>query len=310
VNEEIDPTQACDQNVLRDIADWRASGTAGSPLIEGLCGSDDYVGVWEHFALASFGRDPNRVLDLAAQLFERYRTPRGVRIPETDRQDNSAQPVFPQEPFSAMWRFATRHIQRDEASLGWLECQVRQAMPSSLALVNDLYYYWASVRNGVSPEDRAHIRHVIHDLARQQLRTGEDLLRVSHPELVYGVYQLVFPPDSDAGPSELRGLPYWDWLGPVVLEALRANRTRFARDVGHLLSNSRRGEYQGVEIYEVDRELLTGFFGTASAEVIGLLASARESFNGRDREFLDQIVRSASSHTESTSNHEVIIDAR
>src|SRR6185312_8497086 len=127
VNEEIDPTQACDQNVLRDIADWRASGTAGSPLIEGLCGSDDYVGVWEHFALASFGRDPNRVLDLAAQLFERYRTPRGVRIPETDRQDNSAQPVFPQEPFSAMWRFATRHIQRDEASLGWLECQVRQA---------------------------------------------------------------------------------------------------------------------------------------------------------------------------------------
>jgi hypothetical protein len=294
VNEEIDPGQARDQTILRDIADWRASRRAASPLMAGLCASEDYVGVWEHFAPESFGHDPNLVLVLAEQLLEHFRTPGGARVPGTERPADSAGPVFPEAAFLAMWRFANRYIHRDEASRNWLERQVRLAMPSSLALVNDLYYYWASAPHGVIRlEDRAHIRRVIHELAREQLRSGEDLLRVSHPELVYGVYQLVFPPDSGDEPSECRGLPHWDWLGPVVLDALRANPARFARDVGHLISNSRRGEHPGIEIYEVDRGLLTGFFGEAAGEVIDLIGSARENFTGRDREFLEQLVRSA-----------------
>ena len=251
-------------------------------------------------APGTFAQDPARMLVLADHILERYRTARGARIPETNSQVDLAQPVFPEAAFLATWRYANRHVCRDGASRDWLERQVRLAMSSSLALVNDLYYYWASVRSGiVRPEDRSHIRCVVHQIAREHLRNGGDLLRAIHPDLAYGVYQLVFPPDSDADTSELRGLPHWDWFGPVMLDALRMNPARFAREVGHLISNSRRGEDPGVEIYEVDRDLLAGFFGEAASEVINLVETVRESFSGRDRDFLDQLVRSATAPQDS-----------
>ena len=295
VTEEIDRDQARDQTVLRDLAGWRASPRSASPLIAGMCASEDYVRVWEHFAPRSLGDDRSLILVLAEQLLAYFRTPRGARVPAREGIVDSAQPVFPEAPFLAVWRYANRFVPKDRASRDWLERQVRLAMTSSLALVNDLYYYyWASAEYGIiRPEDRAYIRHLIHDLASKQLRNGEDLLRVSHPEVVYGVYQLVFPPDSDAGASELRGLAHWDWLGPLLLDALRANPARVAREVAYLISKSRRGEHSGIGIDQIDRSLLDGFFGSAAAEVINLLAAARENFAGRDREFLEQLVRSA-----------------
>lgn len=298
VNEEIDPDHTRDQVVFRDVAEWRASPRVASPLVEGMCGSVDYVGVWEHFAPGLFGQDPERVLVLADHILEHYRTARGARIPEPDRQTDAVLPVFPETAFIGVWRFANRRVRPGKASREWLERQVRLAMPSSLALVNDLYYYWTGQHGITRPEDRAHIRRVILDLSREQFRCGADLLRVSHPDLAYGLYQLVFPPESEAGPSELVGLPHWGWLGPIVLDALRANPARIARDVGFLISNSRRGVHPAIEIHEVDRARLDGFFGEAGPEVIALIAAASECFSGRDREFLDQLVRSASAPEE------------
>lgn len=298
VNEEIDPDHTRDQAVLRDVAQWRASPQVASLLVKGMCWSADYVWVWEHYAPGLFGRDPERVLVLADHILEHYRTALGARFPDADRQAVTIRPVFPEAAFLGVWRFAHRHVRRDEASRDWLERQVRLAMPSSLSLVNDLYYYWTGQYAITRPEDRPYIRNVIYDTARKEFRSGADLLRASHPDLAYGVCQLVYPPESDGEPSELVGLPHWEWLGPIVLDALRANPARLARDVGFLISNSRRGAHPAIEIYEVDRARLTGFFGEAAAEVIALIAAARESFSGRDREFLDQLVRSASAPEE------------
>lgn len=296
VNEEIGPHEVRDQIVLQDIADWRASPRMASPLIEGLFASEEYVGMWEHFAPGLFGHTPGLILELAEQLLARFRTPRGARLA------SAAGHFELHAAFAVAWRYAHRNVLRDDTSRDWLERQVRAAMPSSLALVNDLYYYWASVEGGiVRPEDRAHIRRIIHELARGQLRSGRDLLSLSHPELAYGVHNLVFPDDSNAEPSELRGLPHWDWLGPVALDALRANPARFAREVGLLISNSRRGEQPWISLHEVDRKLLEGFFNSAATEVMDLLASARESFVGADRDFLDQLVRSAALPEEPTA---------
>ena len=208
---------------------------------------------------------------------------------------DSACPAFPEAAFLAMWRYAGNgHIQKDDASRGWLERQVRLAMPSSLSLVNDLYYYWASARYGIiKPEDRAYIRRVIYELAEKQLQSGKDLLRVSSSELPYGVSRLVFP-SKDDGASEYYGLPHWSWLGSVVLDALRTS-PKFARDVGHLILNFRHDGHPGIETYQIDHDLLAGFFGSvaAAAEVIDLIASMKENFTGRDRESIEQLARSA-----------------
>jgi len=290
INEEIDSSEARDQTVLQDIANWRASPNANSPLIVGLCASDDYVSVWERFARGSFSSDAALPLVLADQLIERFRTPYGARIHVANGR------VDPASAFIAIWRYANRNLQRGEEAHNWLERQVRLAMPMSLALVNDLYYYWASAQYGIiRPEVRAYIRRVIFEVARGELRTGEDLLRVSHPEFAYGIYQLVFPPDSEEEVSEYRGLPHWEWLGRIMIEALRTNPARLARDIGHLISNRRRADPPTIDTFEVDRDLLTGFFGTAASEAINLIASARNSFSGVDRSFLEQIIHSAGS---------------
>ena len=299
VNEEIDPGQARDQTVLRDIADWRASPRLASPLIVGMCASEDYVGVWEYLAPRSFGDDRSLILALAEQLLMHSRTPRGARVPVAEGIVDSGQPIFPEAAFLAISKYAIRVDPKDEATRDWLEHQVRLAMPSSLALVNDLYYYWATGEHAIiRPEDRPYIRRLIHELASKQLRSGEDLLKVSHPEIVYGVYQLVFPPGSDHGASDLRGLAHWGWLGPILLDAIRTNPARLAREVAYLISKSRRGQYLGIEICEIDRDLLDGFFGSSASEVMKLIASVRENFSGRDREFLESLIQSAAIHLE------------
>ena len=293
VNEKIDPTDVRDQTVLRDINDWRSSCAAPSALVSGLASGGDYVAVWEHFAATTFGSESSLVLVLADQVLAGYRTPRGVRALGWDGQPDPVQPVFPEAAFSALRCLAGRNVIPDDAVRDWLENQVRLAIPSSLSLVNDLYHDWASIRwNMVRPESRAYIRTVICRLAQEQLRTADDLLRVLPTTGVhYCLYQLVFPPDSEEGPSVCRGLPHWAWLGRIVLEAVRADRPLSPLEAGYLFADRQHG-HPGLTNWEVDRRLLTGFFGDAAAEVIAWMAAARERFTGQDRQFLNQVVSS------------------
>ncbi len=298
VNEEIGPGEVRDQKVLKDIADWQTSPTAEAPLIAGLRQGGDYVEMWEHFAPSSFCYKQRLILQLAEQLLTYFRTPRGVRV----RLDKTnIDPDYPEDWFVAVWRCANRKVPKDIFSRNWLESQVRLAMGSSLSLVNDLYSYYASIQNGVllNEETRSYIRGGIHTLAQEQLRSGEDLLRVIHPDLAHDVYELVFPSDVERPPSAFRGVEHWDWLGPVLLNTLKTNPAKVALKVGILILSDRRGEQPGIVIYEIDRSLLTRFFGEDSDEVIRLLASASENFNGRDREFLEELVQSANVPPES-----------
>jgi hypothetical protein len=294
INEELDQAEEQDQTVLRDMADWLATRNPAAALIDGLSTREDYVAVWEHHAPAVFGHDGAISLQLAEQVLARHRNPRGARTPGQRPHPIFGDAVLPDAAFGGVWRYANRRVEKNDASREWLERQIRLAMPVSLSLVNDLYYYWASPRSGiVRTEDRPRVRRLIHELAREHLQSGDDLIRLSHPELPYGGYQLVFPPDSDDGPSELRGEAHWAWLGPALLDALRREPRLFAQQVGHLVSESRRGEYPGAEIAFVVPERLAAFFGESGGEVIRLLAEERDRSDGQARQFLDQLVRSA-----------------
>jgi hypothetical protein len=201
----------------------------------------------------------------------------------------------PPDGFIALWRRAHRRVRPDEVSVQWLEEQIRSAMPHSLTLVLDLYYYWASMQHGIiRREDQARVRRAVYQMSRELFRAGQDLIRVTHPERRYDLYQLVFPPgDQDEGPSEYRGVSHWNWLGPIVLDALRREPHLFAFKIAHLIAEGRRGEVLADQVYQTIPERLHDFFGNDADQVIELLTQERDRVAGSDREFLDQVVRTA-----------------
>ncbi len=233
VNEEIEPQHVRDQVVIAEMRGWLADRNPNGQLVDGLIREEDYAGRWEHFSTGGEWDGPT-LLCLSAAVLARFRDQLG------SRRTVGEVPHFPPFAFGVLWRQASRRVRHDEASLLWLEEQIRLAMPSSLMLVVDLYYYWASTRNGIiRNEDRGRIRRLVLQLAREYLRSVEDLIRVCHPE-PYDLYQLVFPPgDEEDGPSECRGPEHWTWLGPIILYALGREPRLFAPKVAGLISDRR-----------------------------------------------------------------------
>lgn len=297
VSEEVDAEHMRDQIVLRDIQEWAVSREACSALVVGLCTHPDYADVWEHYAPACFRQDREAFLCLADQVLGRFRTARGARVPGQPPHPLFPDAVLPHAAFAAVWRYANRTMPPGDESREWLEQQIRLAMPTSLPLVNDLYYYWASPQSGiVRSVDRRSLRQCILEAARDHIRSADDLIRISHPDQPYGVYRLVFPPDTDEGPSDCTGAEHWNWLAPVLLDALRREPGRFAVQVAHLISHDRRGEPGTGVMHQVRPDVLTDFFGEAAVEVVRCLADQRGRCDGRDRELLVQVVRSAEQH--------------
>jgi hypothetical protein len=291
-NEEIEPDQARDQVVLRDLHEWLRNRDLRSTLVSRIHEGGDYLKVWEHHAPSAFADDPTALLKLSEQILARLRTAHGSR----------ASGENPREPFIVLWRCANRLVHHNAESREWLENQIREAMPNSLCLVLDLYYYWASPSSGiVRIEDREQIRRLIHELCKEQFHSGEDLIRVTHPEVQYDFYWLVYPPDGNEAPSALREVGDWRWLGPMLLDALRRKTLLFGLKIGHLISNRRTDDNAGHQVYHVVLETLTSLFGNNTDEVLLLLQEALASAEGQDRDFLEQVVRSAKTQQKGAS---------
>jgi hypothetical protein len=283
-NEEIDPNQVRDQVVLDDLHDWLRTRDTSSALVERIYEGGDYLNRWEHYTEPGFISEPAGLLQLAGQILNRLRTAHGTRASGPEVHD----------AFADVWRRANRQVPRGPESRKWLEGQIRDAMPYSLPLVLDLYYYWCSSKNGVvTVEDREHIRRLIYDLCKEQFHSGQELIRVTYPELRYDVDSLVYPPDVNDPPSPLRGVEHWQWFGPILLDALRRNTSLFAPKIGQLTSVWRPGEVVGQEVCHVELERLSGLFGDQAGEVVVLLNTALATVEGPDHNFLHQVVRSA-----------------
>ena len=288
VMDHLDSAHVPDQTILRDIAAWRNRPCADSALVSGMCGSAEYCGRWQAFAYWQFGQDSIAILTLAEHILERYRTPEGARV--NVGEDFGSH--LPDYAFGSIRRYATDTLHSDHSMYEWLQQQIRLALPVSLPLVNDLYYWWANNTRMVRTEDRDTIRTLIHRLVREFYTTGSVLIRALHPVQHYALYQLVFPPDQNVPPSPFRGVDEWAWLGPVMLEALRTGSHAMACEVAHLISD-RQDMGNGATIYQVNQLSLACFFGSHIPEVIRLLADARDRLTGNDCALLDQVVMSA-----------------
>jgi KAP family P-loop domain len=284
VNEEIDPAHTRDQVVLRDWREWLSDCNGSSALVDRLCTVADYPNVWFHCAVEGASVDRALTLVLAGQVLSHMRSSHGSRTAGR----------YPHPAFVTMLWFARRSNPDYEQMRIWLEEQLRLAMSTSLSLVVDLYHHWASTSSGVvRPEGRDFLRYRVHELAREEIKSAADLIRISHPELPYGVYPLVFPPDTNEGPSPCVGVEHWTWLGPILAEALRLEPRRFAPQVGRLIADERNSEIVGLSRFVTTADRLFGFFGAEAAAVVRLLAEERDRVERTDREFLDQVVCSA-----------------
>jgi hypothetical protein len=285
INEEIDPNEARDQDVLQDLRQWFKTRQSESPLVGRLIGGGDYVTVWENLAVREFQPPGTLLLELADQVIASFRNPRGATISEMNEHP----------AFLALWRRANRIVRRGPESADWLRTQLGKAIPKSLSLLNDLYYYWASLQNGIIlREDRSSIQECIYTLARDQWRDENTILQVAHPEQRYDFYQLVFPPgDHQDGLSLHRGVKAWNWLAPILLDAFEQNPKFIAPKIACLVAQRIDGEHPGMYRYQLSYELLTGFFDSSSEHVSQLLMQARDVAIGENREFLDQVVRSS-----------------
>lgn len=292
-NEEILVSQVRDQDVLRDIRSWTNNPVEPNSVIGQLLAGGDYVEVWEHFARFEFQSRGTQLLELAHQFLSRFQTPSGVRSTKGNDKDDA---------FIAIWRVSNRVLEHTPNTANWLRAQIETALDHSISLVNDLYYYWASLRYGiVRHDDRAEIQKALCAKAQSRWTNPSNLLKVLHPSQQYDVYQLVFPPgDRDDGDSPCKGSIGWAWLGPILLKLLEANPPFIAPKVACLISERSFDRKALQYSATLSRTLLRGFFGKSEAQVMALFRQARQATTGEDRSLLDQIITSGEGEDQSS----------
>ncbi len=283
VNEEVDPRDVRDQDVLRDATAWLKAPVHDAPLVSRLCAGGPYVKVWESYAQPFFTDQESSILLLGEHVLGQLLATR----------EAEASGLKAEEGADAVRRIA-RRLLGEGRRLSWLAARLNQAMPISLLLALEVHSRWADPQVGIgSIEDQQELRRVLHEAATAQFTSGELLLRVLHPQVPYDLFWLVYPPRESGAEQPLRGVEHWGWLGPAILDALRLNTDRMGARVAYLISDPQPTDHPAIRVHRVSRDRLEGFFGKDAGDVVRLLAQARDRATGDDRQVLDQVVRSA-----------------
>jgi hypothetical protein len=129
------------------------------------------------------------------------------------------------------------------------------------------------------------------DRLRQEVRSASDLVRLMSPKYPFVIYQLVFDP-GDRQPL-LIGVDSWGWLAPVLIESVLAGHLPTAIGVSSLVCARDQANRQ--DPIRVDLDVLRGFFGDRSSELIDGIDRLRPQVDEENQEFVAGIVRSARS---------------
>jgi len=281
VNEAIDENEIRDQEILRDMQEWKNKQDSSCTVISKLFDAKGYLPIWEDVVVRFLQRDSTLILKLAEQVLNKLRAEHGAK----------ASGLEPSRVMIGVWSVSNRTVQKNEDSSKWLGQQIKATIPISLSLVNDLYYYWASQRSGITDlEGRKELRRMIHTEVQRHYNSGDVLIKVVNPDVKWCVSQLVFPPgDSEEAVPSVLELNDWSFLGPILLDALRKRPDVFAFQIGHLIAEGRAGTVTTVWVTNLDR--FNTLFGVNSQEVIDLIAKEKDKTSGSDHDFLDQVVR-------------------
>lgn len=173
----------------------------------------------------------------------------------------------------------------------WLCNIVREAASVSLAMVNSVWYYYG--RPGgryavVFGDDCRTARLSLIDAVRMNVRDGATLVSTLSEADPATLYKLVFDPSSE-GDKVLADVQSWAWIGPFIIDALRAGSSIAARNCAVLLG----GRVAGRDRMAVDAEALNGFFDDAADEVIAILEEMAPQVPEDDQVLIRNVVAAA-----------------
>jgi hypothetical protein len=276
----VDVDEVRDQDVIGDIMEWSASRSREARLISRLCADKRYCDVWANLAGRILGADRSLCLELCKCVLDRIRDQEGC-----DASSNS-------QGFMAIWNFANRYVGSADGNGAWLRDRISEAASVSLELVNSLWHYWGQWQGSIlESSDREPVRRFLIDRLKQEIRTVDDLARLMSPKYPFVVHQLV----SDPGAREqvLTGVEPWAWLAPVLIEGVLAGQVPVAIGVSSLVCA--REQTTRREPISVDVEVLRGFFGDRSSQLIDGIGRLLPQMDEESRVFAAGIVRSAES---------------
>ena len=267
--EDLGSTELRDQVVLCDIERWRATreGDLVQKLVAASERTEQYARVWRHFSAIHSDTD-----DSDTELME---LTEAVVTSVLERDGSEAAGDHP--AIIALWVACGRRLQRGQFN-DWVQDLILRAVPISLNLVNDLYYYWTG-RHGVVPEaQRGTIRRAIVEAVRELVRTGRDLTRLLATQHPYTVMRLVTQTDVD---SSVSAYEVWrDYLPPLLIDGAKHDPETIISELANLAGDEQSGyravgpQYPPVFVrrYKIDRERMTVLFGERLDEVLSLLA--------------------------------------
>lgn len=298
LNEVLSPGEIRDQAVAHDFQEWCNSPSEDSQLVHNLCHSSEYCDVWgplgcQHWALAPMQwvaptqpaiERAGQVLLLSQQV-----------ISHICREHGSAASGHSQGLYSVL-HVCNRCVPRTEGNLAWLEDRIRDAMSTSLALANILFWWWAaSDESIVRSEDKSKVREFVLEVAKEKLSDSQHLRRIINPKHSGELQTLAFRPSGDDHPTTTcTDTESWKWLGPVLLDALKQGDETIAMEVYWLVANLGTNARNSGK-YQVDPAVLQGFFGEGANEVVQLLENMIGRLEGDDRKRVSAMVESAKS---------------
>ena len=154
---------------------------------------------------------------------------------------------------------------------------IATALPESLQLANDLYYFWTSTTHGpFTVDERVVVRQAMAEESRKVFRDPRALIRaVRGDQEGWALRTLVMPADQEA-PRSIESDPAdWSWMARPASEALLERPELMAKQLGHLLNDTDHTvELDRVTTnYKLDWERTEAFCG---AELVGILRSVAD----------------------------------
>ena len=154
---------------------------------------------------------------------------------------------------------------------------IATALPESLQLANDLYYFWTSTIHGpFTGDERVAVRRAMAKRSRELFQEPRALIRaVRGDHEGWALRMLVIPADQDEPRSTESDPADWSWMARPASEALRERPELTAKQLGHLLGDTG----HTVELdrrttnYRLDWRRTEAFCG---AELVGILRSVAD----------------------------------
>ena len=264
LSDEVGIAEPRDQTVLGDVERWQA-GSDEALVTKLLAATEDnarYARVWEHF---SFRQPENELMTLTEAVVLRV----------LERDGASADGEHP--AIISLWRACNRRLPKGRVA-DWIRDLILSAVPTSLNLVNDLYYFWTGKHGVVTGTERIQIRAAVVEAVRDVVRTGRDLTRVLTPHHPYSVMRLITQTDVETGASAYRA--WQDHLPAVLIEGARRDSEIVVPELANLAGDEQSGhravgpQYPPVFLrrYKIDRARMPLLFVERLDEALTLLA--------------------------------------